>query len=65
MPVTTDLDRPVKYVQISGPGVDALEKRKETNNNSPVTASELRTSYEKVKDGLFAGFKALIGAASP
>lgn len=49
----------IKRVPISGSGVDALEKRKETNNNWPVKTEELRGSFEKVKNGLIAGLKAL------
>lgn len=34
MPITDDLELPIGYVKISGPGVDALDNRKETG--SPV-----------------------------
>jgi hypothetical protein len=65
MPVTDNLELPIKFVPISGPGVDALESRKENNNNTKVKASELRESYEKVKAGLNAGLKMLISAIQP
>jgi hypothetical protein len=65
MPVTNDLELPIKFVAISGPGVDALESRKENNNNTKVTASRLRANYEKVKQGLNAGLKALTAAVAP
>ena len=51
----------VKYVPILGPGVDALEARKEYNNHPRVTASELRDSFNKVKVALFAGLASLVG----
>jgi hypothetical protein len=50
----------VKYVPILGPGVDALESRKEYNNDPQVTATELRDSFNKVKVALFAGLAALV-----
>jgi hypothetical protein len=50
----------VKYVPILGPGVDALESRKEYNDHPRVTASELRESFNKVKVALFAGLAALV-----
>ena len=50
----------VKFVSLSGPGVDALEARKETNNHHKVTAKELRNSFEKVKSDLFSGLAALL-----
>jgi hypothetical protein len=52
----------IKFVPISGPGVDALETRKETNNHHKVTAKELRASFESVKDSLFSGLNALLRA---
>jgi len=60
MPVITGLELPIKFVPVSGPGVDMLEARKEHNNNKKVSASELRASYEKVREGLNAGLQALI-----
>ncbi|MGJ5177983.1 hypothetical protein ACQR16_27035 [Bradyrhizobium oligotrophicum] len=50
----------VKFVTLSGPGVDALETRKETNNHPKVTAKELRISFDKVKIDLFSGLAALV-----
>lgn len=50
----------VKYVPILGPGVDALESRKETNDHPQVTAEELRASFNKVRVALFAGLTALV-----
>ena len=51
------------YVPITGRGVDALERRKEHNNNEKVTASILQAKIEKVKDGIFAGLRSLIAEA--
>jgi hypothetical protein len=62
MPVVKELDTPIRYTPISGPGVDALEARKEYNNNSRTSAAELRTSFNKVRDGVFAGLRALTEA---
>ncbi len=50
----------IKYVPLSGPGVDALETRKETNNHHKVTAEELRASFENVKEKLFLGLNTLL-----
>lgn len=58
-----DLDLPIEHVPISGPGVDALERRKETNNSHNVTATELRASFIRVQDALYSGLKALNKAA--
>jgi len=65
MPVTSNLELPIKFVPVSGPGVDALESRKENNNNKKITASGLRASYEKVRKGLIAGLQDLITSAQP
>lgn len=65
MPVSNELDLPINYVPISGPAVDALDRRKENSGNPRITATELRNSYNNVKDELFAGIKALVQAASP
>jgi hypothetical protein len=65
MPVSNELDLPINYVPISGPAVDALDRRKENSGNPRIAATELRNSYNNVKDELFAGIKALVQAASP
>lgn len=62
MPVTDDLQLPIERTRISGPGVDSLESRKEFNNNKQEKTEDLRASFNKVKDGLIAGFKALTKA---
>lgn len=54
----------LNYVRIVGRGVDALEDRKEYNNNAPVSAELLRKSINKVKNGVFSGFKQLATVAS-
>jgi hypothetical protein len=60
MAAAAEKDDLVKFVNLSGPGVDALEARKETNNHHKVTAKELRDSFEKVKKDLFSGLAALL-----
>ncbi len=69
MPVTNDPELPISYAPIAGPAVDALNRRKENSSNPRIAATELRDSYDNVKDELFAGIKALMqaipGAVSP
>jgi hypothetical protein len=60
MPVKQGLGLPIRHIPISGPAVDLLDSRKEHNDNSPVTAQELRVSFEKVKTGLFSGLSTLL-----
>lgn len=60
MPVIKGLGLPIRHITISGPAVDALDSRKDHNDNSPVTAQELRTSFEKVKTSLFSGLSTLL-----
>jgi hypothetical protein len=49
----------LRYVKISGPGVDTLDNRKECGSLHEVTTQELRASIDKVKEANFAGFKLL------
>jgi hypothetical protein len=65
MPISSELELPVKYVPITGPAVQALDARKESSSNPRIAATELRDSYNTVKDELFAGIAALVRAASP
>lgn len=60
----TKNERTLDYIKIVGPGVDALERRKEHNNNNPVSATGLRASIDKVKASLFEGIKMLTSGAS-
>jgi hypothetical protein len=62
MGTTDELDSPLKRSKFTGPGVDAHERRKETNNSPRVETKELRRSYENIKGSLLAGVKALINA---
>jgi hypothetical protein len=55
-----DIELPITYIPISGPGVDMLENRKETGQPIAVTETEMRDSYESVKGKLFAGMKRLV-----
>jgi hypothetical protein len=59
----TKIERPLDYIPIVGRGVDALDRRKETNNNQRVTAQGLRISISKVKSGIFDGLKMLRSGA--
>lgn len=59
MPVTTDGAVPLDYVTISGPAIEALERRKESTSNPKIAAKSLRHNFDHVKDALFAEFKAL------
>ena len=60
---TTKIERTLDHIRIVGPGVDALERRKEHNNNQPITAEKLRASISAVKDGVFQGLKMLRSGA--
>ncbi len=61
---TTKIERTLDYTRIIGPGVDALDRRKEHNNNEQVTAEKLRENIAKVKDGLAEGLKMLRAGAT-
>jgi hypothetical protein len=59
MRVTNELDLPIRPMAVSGPAVDALDKRKEHSSNPRIEALELRESFNNLKEGLFAGIKEL------
>jgi hypothetical protein len=60
---TSKIERTLDYVRIFGPGVDALDRRKEHNNRKQTSAEELRSNIDSVKTQLFEGIKKLrIGA---
>jgi hypothetical protein len=59
MRVTSELDLPIRRVTVSGPVVDALDKRKERSSNPRIEAVELRESFNNRKNALFAGIKQL------
>jgi hypothetical protein len=61
--MSTAENRTLDYTPIIGPGVDALDRRKEHNSNTQVTAEKLRTSIAKVRDGIFEGLKMLRSGA--
>lgn len=42
MPIVDDLELPIQRVEIIGPAVDALERRKESDNAPPVISDDLR-----------------------
>lgn len=49
----------ITYIHFSGPAVDALARRKETGSKVEISEPEMRASYDRVKDRLFAGIKCL------
>ena len=61
---TTNEHNSLKYVPITGAGVDALDRRKEHNDGEPITAEKLRMSIDKVKHALFEAIKGLTAAAA-
>jgi hypothetical protein len=56
--------RTLDYTRITGPGVDALDRRREHNDAEQVTAEQLQTSIDKVKTGIFKGLKVLSDGAA-
>jgi hypothetical protein len=60
---TTKSDQALDYVPVTGPGVEALERRKEHNNKNPVDPVELRTKVDQIKQSVFDGLKALTEGA--
>ena len=59
MPITSDLELPIARVKVSGPAVDALERRKETNNDRPASAAEFRKKFAAIKSALLEGLHKL------
>jgi hypothetical protein len=64
MRVTNELNLPIRRVAISGPAVDALDKRKESSTSPNIAAAELRKNFNAQKEGIFAGIKDLSRAVS-
>jgi hypothetical protein len=63
MTTATQSARTLDYTRITGPGVDALDRRREHNNNEAITAEKLQSSIDKVKSNIFESLKALtVGA---
>lgn len=65
MPIIDDAELPIvplRFVKIIGPGVDAIENRKECGSPAEITTEELRRSLDKVKDRNFKGLKMLANA---
>lgn len=54
-----ELELPIQREVITGPGVDALAARKETDNAEPMTADKLRMNWLRMKDSMMAGLKRL------
>ena len=61
MPVINELEG-FEYVFFKGPGVDALDRRKEDNNNQPITGAKLQENLKRVRSGLSAGLKSIVAA---
>lgn len=64
MPVTNELDLPIRHVTVSGLAADVLDRRKENSSNPKIEATELRKNFNGTKDALFAGMKDLTRAIS-
>jgi hypothetical protein len=62
MPIIPDLELPIERVKVSGPAVDALERRKETNNDTRASAAEFRQKFALIKDVLLSRLRQLTAA---
>ena len=47
-------------ISISGPAVDALDRRKEDNNNSALTSQKLRENLDAIGNNVFAELRKLV-----
>lgn len=56
-------DFTLEYVPISGPGVDALNNRREHNDYPPITIEKLKSNIDRVKGHNFEALKQLREAA--
>lgn len=63
MPVSNEIELPIGDMPLAGPCVEALERRKEANSNPRIAAAELGMSFQRVKNELFMGIRALVRAA--
>lgn len=61
--MTRLVDDPIAYVHFSGPAINALNYRKEQGSAREIPEQEMRDSYERVKDRLFAGLLTLTNGA--
>lgn len=50
----------LRYIRIVGPGVDALDQRRETGSAVATTLDDERKSIRKVMPAITAGFRALV-----
>jgi len=60
--MTDDVERPLAYVPIRGPGVDRLERRKERGSLKEITERELRASVERSIGRITKAIKQLVTA---
>lgn len=62
MVVLDDLELPLTRMKFAGPGIDALERRKEENNNEEVKSTRLVENFLRVRGTLMGGLKAVTQA---
>ena len=62
MPIIDGLELPIMRQPILGPGVDALENRKEKGALVEMTDAQLQRNFESIREPLMRGLKALIKA---
>lgn len=62
MPIIDQLELPIRQVSVSGPGVDALERRKEDNNNARIEGPELTQNFRAVRADLMSGLRTVLSA---
>jgi hypothetical protein len=58
MPITKDLELPIEYVHISGPAVDALNSRKESDDGP--SEDEVTKEAWKNKDSALDAIKTVV-----
>lgn len=63
MPIIDDQDERIQYVPISGPAIDALERRREENNNQPIAVGELLAKFALVRTSLLQSLRMLVREA--
>ena len=62
MPIIDGLELPIARQPISGPGVDALENRKEQGALVEMTDAQFQRNFESVREPLIRGLKAIVEA---
>lgn len=59
MPIIAGADLPIRPLVITGPAVDALERRKEDNNNAQVNAAAFVENFQRMRGALTKNLKSL------